>query len=124
MVRAGEAGMRHSNAKWLTPWRSSVAAAAALAMDEREALIGPVRLELAFRVQRPHGHYGTGRNADKLRPSAPAVPITNPDLDKLVRAVLDALTGIVYRDDAQVVELEVVKRYGPPGLDAWVMTWT
>lgn len=32
-----------------------------------------------------------------------------PDLDKLQRAVLDALTGIVYVDDAQVVEIEAGK---------------
>ena len=36
---------------------------------------------------------------------------TAPDLDKLVRSVLDALTEVVYLDDAQVVEVLAVKRY-------------
>ena len=34
-----------------------------------------------------------------------------PDVDKLARAVLDAMTGVVFRDDAQVVKLEVEKQY-------------
>lgn len=36
-----------------------------------------------------------------------------PDVDKVLRAVLDALTGIAYEDDAQVVAASVVKHPGP-----------
>ena len=36
-----------------------------------------------------------------------------PDVDKVLRATLDALTGIAYEDDAQVVDAHPVKRYGP-----------
>lgn len=40
-------------------------------------------------------------------------PMTKrPDVDKLGRAVLDALTGIVWRDDCQVIGLQLVKGYG------------
>jgi Holliday junction resolvase RusA-like endonuclease len=39
----------------------------------------------------------------------PSVP---PDLDKLVRGVLDALTAIAYVDDGQVVEIYAKKSYG------------
>lgn len=41
-----------------------------------------------------------------------------PDLDKLVRAVLDGLTGVVFMDDCQVHELNVRKNYadGQPGV--------
>jgi len=35
-----------------------------------------------------------------------------PDLDKCLRAALDALTGIAYEDDAQVIDVHVRKRYG------------
>jgi Holliday junction resolvase RusA-like endonuclease len=35
-----------------------------------------------------------------------------PDLDKLVRAVLDGLTNVIIPDDAQVVEIAASKRYG------------
>jgi crossover junction endodeoxyribonuclease RusA len=39
-------------------------------------------------------------------------PCVRPDCDKLARALLDALTGIAYDDDGQVVSLTVHKRYG------------
>lgn len=34
-----------------------------------------------------------------------------PDLDKLVRGVLDALTGIIYLDDSQIVSVQATKQY-------------
>jgi Holliday junction resolvase RusA-like endonuclease len=41
-----------------------------------------------------------------------------PDLDKLVRAILDSLTGVVWRDDAQVVDIVARKVYAEtPGVD-------
>ena len=54
----------------------------------------PVVLELAFYFARPKAHFGTGRNAGTLKPSAPHHMSRTPDLDKLVRAVGDALAGI------------------------------
>jgi crossover junction endodeoxyribonuclease RusA len=39
---------------------------------------------------------------------------TLPDLDKLLRAVLDALTGVLYADDKQVIELRARKLYAVP----------
>jgi crossover junction endodeoxyribonuclease RusA len=122
LVRSGQ-GMRHSNARALEPYRREVSREASKAMNGRELILEPVRLELVFTLARPKGHYGTGRNAGRLRRSAPAAPITKPDIDKLARAVLDALTGIVFRDDAQVVELEIVKRYGAPALEVWLSRW-
>ena len=38
-------------------------------------------------------------------------PKVKPDLDNVVKAILDALNGVVYRDDAQVVNLVATKRY-------------
>ena len=38
-------------------------------------------------------------------------PNVKPDLDNVVKAVLDAMNGVVYRDDAQVVNLVATKRY-------------
>lgn len=35
-----------------------------------------------------------------------------PDLDNLVKAVKDAMTGVVYRDDSQIVELLAKKKPG------------
>jgi Holliday junction resolvase RusA-like endonuclease len=39
--------------------------------------------------------------------------VVRPDADKLVRACLDALTGVLWEDDSQVVEISARKVYGP-----------
>lgn len=114
-------GAKHSNEKTLLPWRNTVAAAAVRALAGQPASAAPLVVELLFFVARPKGHYGTGRNLETLRPAAPTFPTTNPDLDKLTRAVLDALTGIVYRDDAQVIDVAASKRYGSPGVHVWIV---
>lgn len=94
------------------PWKAQVADAAARALSNPDGpLRGPLLLELTFWVRRPKGHFGTGRNADKIKPGAPSHPIVKPDLLKLARAVEDALTGIVYGDDAQIVTEVLQKAY-------------
>jgi len=84
-------------------WRVEVAGAAreALSMMDLAMLTGPVELYVCFWRSRPKGHFGRRG----LLPSALKYPTTKPDIDKLARAVLDALTDVVYRDDAQVVAL-------------------
>jgi Holliday junction resolvase RusA-like endonuclease len=70
-------------------------------------------VNLIFILPRPAVHYGRGRNAGSVKDSAPRWPATKPDLDKLCRAVLDALTDAgVWRDDSQVVMLSAGKMYG------------
>ncbi len=69
--------------------------------------------KVSFFVLRPKGHFGTGKNANVLKSSAPSFPVTKPDATKLWRCVEDALTGIVWRDDAQIVQQQVSKSYGP-----------
>jgi Holliday junction resolvase RusA-like endonuclease len=51
-----------------------------------------------------------------VKDSAPLHPATRPDVDKLIRAVLDALTmsGAI-KDDGRVVTLAAVKTYGAAG---------
>lgn len=46
-----------------------------------------------------------------VKPSRRPFLTVKPDIDKLVRAVLDALTGTVLADDAQVVVLRASKDY-------------
>jgi len=72
---------------------------------------GPLALTLAFYLHRPRHHYGTGRNSSRVRDAAPARPAVRPDLLKLTRAVEDALTGILWHDDAQVCDEHLAKHY-------------
>lgn len=70
----------------------------------------PVEIRLVFAFKRPKKHYhATGLVKD----NAPgyAYPCKRGDVDKLARAVLDALTGVWIRDDAQVVELAATVRF-------------
>ena len=53
-----------------------------------------------------------------LRVDAPEYVDRAPDLDKLERAALDALTGVLYLDDRQVARLSADKSWGDiPGVD-------
>lgn len=96
------------------PWRGRVEKAALAAMDGRQIRTGPLRMTVTFVFLRPAGHWGTGRNAGKLKPSAPLYVRTRPDADKLLRLVGDGITGIVCRDDSQLVIVHAEKHYGEP----------
>jgi len=106
-------GMREDNPR-TKPWRATVAAYADEAMEGREKLAGPLELCVTFYFPRPNSHYGTGKNADRLKSSAPHWHTSKPDTDKLVRAIGDSLTGRVCRDDSQISSLKIKKLYGAP----------
>jgi crossover junction endodeoxyribonuclease RusA len=92
----------------LKDWRRAITDAAREARDGADTFDEPVAVSLAFRMKRPQ------------HPTW-AYPATTPDVDKLARACLDALTAArVIRDDARVIQLHVTKTYesasSPPGL--------
>jgi crossover junction endodeoxyribonuclease RusA len=68
-------------------------------------LLGAVVLRLEFVMPRP--------TSTPKRRTPPA--IKRPDSDKLQRAVFDALTGIVWKDDSQVVDVHAIKRLAEIG---------
>lgn len=88
-------------------WRA-VVQLAARAAHVGTALTGPLSVRMFFIVARPKGHYTTRG----VKPSAPRFPAVRPDVLKLARAVEDACTGILWQDDAQIVEEELAKGYG------------
>lgn len=97
-----EAGGQHHR-----DWRTRVAAAAQDAADGRELLAGPVFVNLHFRLPKP-------ASAPKRKRTWP-ISARSGDIDKLCRCVLDALTGVLFNDDSQVVTLTASKDYGDPG---------
>jgi Holliday junction resolvase RusA-like endonuclease len=74
-------------------------------------LTGAIRLRLAFQVSRPQGHFRTGKCSGMVKDSAPMLPTTKPDATKLLRAVEDALTGVIWKDDSQITTQVITKRY-------------
>lgn len=103
-----------SNKARLEPWRESIRAAAHAAqlatLNEPpapgwRALEGPIAISLAFTMRTP-----------KTRPRWRHYPDGRPDLDKLIRAVLDALTSIgTWLDDGQVISIVAIKTYSTAG---------
>lgn len=71
-----------------------------------------VALELEFIFTRPKSHFGTGRNSGVLKPSAPEFHTKRPDLDNLIKFVEDALNGVFYTDDRQIMYVGATKTYG------------
>jgi crossover junction endodeoxyribonuclease RusA len=97
-----------STSKNLRTWRDLIAMVAQEHRPEK-LMEGAIAVELHFILQRP-----------KSAPKRKIIkPTKRPDLDKLVRACLDALTAVIFRDDNQVVELHATKSYdyrSPPGV--------
>lgn len=127
-ARRGFAQLIPSNQKPLAKWAHAVAYAASRAWTIKHtrngfrpstSLLGPfpakgvaVKLDAKFFFERPAGHWGTGRNRNRLRPSAPREHKVKPDLDKLVRAIGDAITGVIIDDDARICAFgEIEKRW-------------
>ena len=98
-------GILVESAKDLGPWRERVALAAHNAMNGQPLLDGPISLVLEFVLPRP-------KSAPK-RSTPPAVK--RPDVDKLTRACFDALTGVIFSDDAQVIDIYASKRIAEIG---------
>lgn len=71
-----------------------------------------LKMECTFIFERPGSHFGTGRNAGKLKPSAPKYPTGRPDSSNLVKLVEDALNGNAFKDDSRIVHSQMDKAYG------------
>lgn len=90
----------------LKPWRQQVTQTAMAEMGRTGATM----------IKRPEGatvHVAFFFDRPKSTKDG-ATKTTKPDLDKLVRGLLDALTGVAFEDDAQVAQLFCTKSYGSP----------
>ncbi len=89
-------------------WRAAVGWKAAEVMRGREIITTACEVRMEFVVPRPKDHF---RANGMVKDSAPLVPVAKPDALKLARSTEDAMTGIVWKDDAQTFSLHIVKRY-------------
>lgn len=86
----------------LRAWESAIRTEAQRLAEQSVFFGGPVRLLVTFTFARPQSVSWKKR----------AHMTVAPDLDKLARSILDPLTGILWRDDAQVTEIHARKVYG------------
>lgn len=94
--------------------KETVAAEKAIGFAARIAgapiLAGPVALDVRVVVEPPRSW------SKKQRAAAiegERFPTVKPDLDNVVKLIEDALNGIAWNDDQQIVQLSAGKKYGP-----------
>lgn len=118
----GRAPILVESSKKVRPWREAVADAATAALYRLPAaqrlafpLSGPLRAEMVFTLK-PPARIPAERYADGV-----PYPAAYPDTSKLVRSTEDALTGILWKDDAQVVRYGLVEKLylDTPGALEW-----
>lgn len=90
-------------------YENTVRTMARQAMAGRDPLAGPVALVVRAAMRIPGSWSRKRQQAAGL---GTVVPTSRPDLDNLVKAIKDGCNGVVWRDDAQVIELLATKRYG------------
>lgn len=71
-----------------------------------------IKIHLLFFMKRPKSHYGTGKNAGKIKNSAPEYHTSKPDIDNMVKFVFDCLNKYLWKDDSQIIEITSKKMYG------------
>lgn len=86
----------------LRKWRKAISDACQQFGDS-DIVLSPVGVDVEFYLPRPAS----------VKQSKRALPIVPPDLDKLLRGLLDGIgqSGVVWKDDSQVVEINAKKLY-------------
>ena len=117
-----------NNEHALGSWRSDIASVAYREKPADWDITAAVSLRCEFVFPRPLSHYGTGKNATKLKASAPRHHVKTPDCDKLVRscgdAIADACGMVLLRSDAQIVSIYATKRYATDDFLGAIITVT
>ena len=98
-TKFGKIVTTHANAAVLMPWRQEIAAVAKRAWDGGPSAL-PISVTFVFNMKKP-----------KSAKKSVVWPVTRPDADRLCRAVFDAMTGVCYHDDSQVVHVCATKVY-------------
>ena len=114
--RIGKVG---SHARMFTPAKTAsyeglIALAGTTAMDGRTLLECPVMVEMRIVLAIPQS-MSKKRKAQAI--AGELFPTKKPDMDNVIKAIYDGLNGVVWKDDVQVVDAFVRKRYGEvPGV--------
>jgi Holliday junction resolvase RusA-like endonuclease len=79
---------------------------------------GLIEIRIRFYTQRPRSHFGSGKNANNLKASAPSFPDTSKDIDNYCKFTLDCLNHCgIWVDDAKIIGIDARHRfadiYGP-----------
>lgn len=108
--RIGKLG---NHARMFTPAKTAnyeglIAHAGQQAMAGRQLLDGPVMVEMHIGLSIPQS---MSKKRKALAIAGQIFPTKKPDMDNVIKAIYDGLNGVVWRDDVQVVDAHVRKRY-------------
>ena len=78
------------------------------AMGPTELLESPVAVYLYFRLPIPQSY---SKKATEACLSGSKRHVKRPDLDNLIKSVLDGMNGVIFRDDSQITSIHATKVY-------------
>ena len=106
-VRGGHAGVYTPDSA--ESWKQSVRLQATANAPE-SLVTAPIRIELDFFLPRPKAHH---KRDGSVKSNSPIWHCKKPDLDNLIKAVVDAITDTqrVWMDDSQICEITATKTY-------------
>lgn len=104
-------GIMVESSKYVKDWRAFAKLKATQECNPGQRIEKPnaVLVTAVFYFDRPKKHF---RSNGVLRDDAPHFHVARPDAEKLMRALLDAITGVCFHDDSQVAKQVIEKRYG------------
>ena len=108
-------GIMVESSKRVKPFRQDVKFTALDVVEPDWDRTGPMAMTVDFHFVRPKSHFTSKGELTKRAPLYPTAR-TIGDIEKLVRAVNDALSGVLFDDDAQVVEVHTRKLYSDTAL--------
>lgn len=112
------------HARMFTPQKTAnyetlIAMAAQQAMAGRELIGGPVLVEMKILVS-VAASWSKKKTAEAL--AGDVMPTKKPDADNVLKAICDGINGIVFKDDVQVVNVSLSKRFSEtPGVSVRVI---
>lgn len=112
------------HARMFTPKKTAnyetlISMAAQQAMAGRELIPGPVMVEMKI-VVAVAASWSKKKTAAALEGTV--MPTKKPDADNVLKAICDGINGIVFKDDVQVVNVSLSKRFGEtPGVSVRVV---
>ena len=56
-------------------------------------------------------HYRTGKYSGELKPNPPLAYTNKPDIDNMLKFVMDAGNNVIWYDDSQIFKVEMEKVY-------------
>ena len=117
-ARSTAAGIHYTPAKTRN-YERRVAAHCKMAMEGKEMINGPACIEITLYMPIP----ASWTRAKREQAASGEIPHTKkPDIDNCVKSIKDALNGIAWRDDSQVVSISARKHYSnEPGACVTVM---